>query len=60
MPTDLAVITSSAASGPENRYADFLLGYLNTDTRLLSVNVNHLLATSYGFLFRMTGRSNRT
>ena len=31
-----------------NSYADFLLGYLNTDSRLLGVNVNHLLATSYG------------
>lgn len=29
-------------------YADFLLGYLNSDSRLLSVNVNHLLYTSYG------------
>jgi len=32
-----------------NSYADFLLGYLNTADRLLSVNTNHLLATSYGF-----------
>jgi hypothetical protein len=32
-----------------NSYADFLLGYLNSDGRLLGVNVNHLLATSYGF-----------
>lgn len=32
-----------------NSYADFLLSYLNADGRLLSVNVNHLLATSYGF-----------
>ena len=32
-----------------NSYADFLLGYLNTDSRLLGVNTNHLLATSYGF-----------
>jgi outer membrane receptor protein involved in Fe transport len=29
-------------------YADFLLGWLNSDSRLLSVNVNHLLYTSYG------------
>jgi hypothetical protein len=32
-----------------NSYADFLLGYLNNDGRLLGVNINHLLATSYGF-----------
>jgi outer membrane receptor protein involved in Fe transport len=32
-----------------NSYADFLLGYLNSDGRLLGVNVNHLLQTSYGF-----------
>jgi outer membrane receptor protein involved in Fe transport len=29
-------------------YADFLLGYLNSDSRLLAVNVNHFLSTSYG------------
>ena len=30
-------------------YADFLLGYLNSDSRLLGVNTNHLLTTDYGF-----------
>jgi hypothetical protein len=29
-------------------YADFLLGYLNGDTRQVSSTVNHVLATSYG------------
>ncbi len=32
-----------------NAYADFLLGYLQADSRLLGVNVNQLLSTSYGF-----------
>ncbi len=32
-----------------NSYADFLLGYLQNDSRLLGVNTNHLLTTSYGF-----------
>ena len=30
-------------------YADFLLGYLNSDSRLLGVNTNHLMTTDYGF-----------
>ena len=29
-------------------YADFLLGYANSTSRLVTTNVNHLLATSYG------------
>ena len=29
-------------------YADFLLGYLNSSTRLIEPSVNHLLVTSYG------------
>ncbi len=32
-----------------NSYADFLLGYMNADGRLINPSTNHLLATSYGF-----------
>jgi outer membrane receptor protein involved in Fe transport len=31
-----------------NAYADFLLGYINSDSRILDVSVNHMLDTSYG------------